>query len=254
MDRLIIKRYGSNILGADPDWVEQKRFIRKADSTPSGWEDVTRSEAKRLIEAQKEDESVWRDSVYTEIVRLQESDYNDYKQAREALKAMVAAKPFNTCNFLEKQKICEWFLVSPSEMIGFYTTEMGLSVDQALELKIHNSVDFNKKSVESRFNRFNKAFHIARNIVDRNDLEVIKEDLLLYNFKATYVELGIEGTMKVNYEGVADGLGFFDYLQGTQNWIDAGRSTFESRLQTPFIGPTKTELIAQLMDILDNGN
>ena len=145
-------------------------------------------------------------------------------------------------------------MCTPSEMMSFYTTVLGLTTEEALSKKIANSIVFNAKSKASRSQRYSALFVYIRNVLDRANLDIISEDLATFKFVDTYIELGREGSMKINYEGLQDKIGLFDYIQGTTEWTDNNYPTFEERMGTPLYGITPEEVISTCLNIIDNGN
>lgn len=254
MTKYKIKRYGTNPYGADPNWIKEQEVVVEGTDT-TGWEVMTYSELKREWKSFQSAHQTWLDSINNEIVRISASNYTDYKKAREALKSLIAAKGgFDNLNYLEKQKATEWFVCTPNEMTNYFINEVGLTQQQALDRKITNSVDFNTRSTESRKHRYDAAFVFIRNVLKKADFDLISDDVETYKLKQTYIELGKEGSMKTNYEGVTDNPGIFDYVQGTTAWTDLGYSTLASKISTPEYGLTVTNVINKSMDILDNGN
>lgn len=62
MQRKVIKRFGTNNKGADPNWIVDTRLIPKYDPTPDGYESITNFEWKNQLKEQKTLFKTWKDS------------------------------------------------------------------------------------------------------------------------------------------------------------------------------------------------
>ena len=62
MDRKVIKRFGVNEKGANPNWIIETRLIDKNDITPDGYEDITNYNWKKETKLQAEDFQIWKDA------------------------------------------------------------------------------------------------------------------------------------------------------------------------------------------------
>ena len=126
-----------------------------------------------------------------------------------------------------------------------------LSSQTELNAHINNPTDAHNASA---------IYIYVRNVVSRSGLELIATDLENFKFTSTYIQFGREGIMKVNYEGISDVVGLFDYMTGTTEWdnylTSLGIPTFNfaSRITNPLYGFTVQNIIDQCMDILNNGN
>lgn len=85
MDILIVKKYGVNNIGANPDWIEESRFISKNQSIPNGWIEITRSEFKIKNRTDKDAIAQW-EAQLPKAVR-------NFKLKTERLKIKVQNKP-----------------------------------------------------------------------------------------------------------------------------------------------------------------
>ena len=54
MKQKVIKRFGENSLGADPDWITKVRLIDKPEEVPTGYEAITSTELKAQLKEQQE--------------------------------------------------------------------------------------------------------------------------------------------------------------------------------------------------------
>jgi hypothetical protein len=177
----------------------------------------------------------------------------DFKKAREFSKTwMVNEGGFNNLDVEGKINACWWFITTTTEALTFYQ-EQGYTAEEALNIRVGDSVIFNRYSLKARRNRYDASSVYLRNFIETTELNVIGQDIITYQLEITYVEYGREGTMKTNYDGVPDQLGMFDYVTGSQSWINAGYPTFGSRITTPLHGVTVQDIINKLMQILDEG-
>ncbi len=253
MDKIVIKKYGANSLGANPDWIEDVKFIPNDHPIPEGYYKGSRSEVSIFKRTQGQEKQDWLQSLKTPITRLTENRYKDYKQARTALKGLVSIKGWGNLTEREKEKACEWFVVSSDTIMEYYQST-GLSLQEAFDKKKEYAEVFNKKSQACRAVRFEKLYVYIRNIIPEDNLNALSTDLASFQFKDSYIVVGTEGSMKVNYQGANDDPGLFDYIQGTEVWTGLEYPTFASRVTIPLYGFTIDQVIDTCMDILDNGN
>jgi hypothetical protein len=177
----------------------------------------------------------------------------DFKKARVFSKNWMDNEGgFNSLNDGDKLKACWWFIPTTTEALTFYQ-EQGYTAEEALNIRVGDSIIFNQYSMKSRRTRYDASSIYLRNFLNSTDLNLVGQDIITYQLEITYVEYGREGTMKTNYDGVPDQLGMFDYVTGSQNWIDAGHPTFSSRITTPLHGVIIQDIINKLMQILDEG-
>ena len=211
--------------------------------------------------------SVKEDAQDTEVttpeayIAFYEVNQMDYKKYRDFIKDWEAEQGgFDMLSFDAKAYVSDLFLCTPEQMINYYVNEMGMSIGQAVNMKIFKSVDFNKFSMKSREMRYGAVYIYVRNVVTRHDLNNIANDLELYKFTNSYIEFGREGSMKINYEGLYDEVGIFDYITGTQEWSDYQTGlgitptyNFADRIENPLYGLTAQNIIDNCMIILDQG-
>lgn len=260
-----VKRYGQNPYGANPNWVSGRRVLLDGQAAGPDEDEMTSSEYRAIWHEQKNDYEIWLSGLSTPISQLDQKwsgSFTDYKQAREHMKGLITAEGgWESLTYTEKEIATRWFNCTPTQMMDFFMQEQGLSTSEAVDRKIRYSGDFNLQSVIARRNRYNAVYVYVRNVISRDNLEAIAMDLSNFQFQSSYIDFGREGTMKVNYEGIADVVGLFDYLIGTQGWSDFLASkgitpifSFKDRLSEPSYGLTAQSIADRCMDILDNGN
>lgn len=60
MKKTIIKRFGENDIGANPDWIVKRRLIDKIEKVPEGWELVSTTDVELQLKEQNQDYSTWQ--------------------------------------------------------------------------------------------------------------------------------------------------------------------------------------------------
>lgn len=61
MQKTVVKRFGVNSLGAESDWIIERRMIDKNESIPDGYEYLTNTQYNQQIEGQREEYQQWLD-------------------------------------------------------------------------------------------------------------------------------------------------------------------------------------------------
>lgn len=256
-----IKRLGVNNLNGDPTWITTGLRVLETGIIPDGFEEITKSNYKKEIILQGNEYEDWYKSIHqTPLQVLSEKDFSDYKQARkEAKRLLTEAGGFSSLSEYEKSKACDWFICTPDEMVNHYTNTIGLTQEQAINKLTENAEIFDTKSREARATRYRKAFIYIRNAITETDAIAVGQDLITFQLEKSYVDYGREGTEladgspNVNYKGVVDQPGLFDYVLGTQTWTDLSYPNFESRISQALYGSTTTGIIDRLMNILEKG-
>lgn len=179
-------------------------------------------------------------SAYTlvSISRTWRTAYADYKLARVALfTAMMMKGGFEALEPEEKRIASAWFIVGRAERDSVHTTEE----------QIANGRSYNANSIAARKFRLVKCMMEVYNRLSQHE---VNEVVTAMNFARTaynYTELGQEGTIEGNDEGL------FDYIQarvGT-TWETTGLKV-QSYIPT---GMSDCAALAdKLIDILKNGN
>lgn len=247
--RRAVKRYGVNQYGADPNWIEDVRVIKKGETPPSGFEEVLKvDEYESLIKYQSPAINAWKLENSTKDILLIDNswsdNFTDYNQARKELKAkVVEAGGFSALSYSEQFVAAKWFAVNDDEIDTIFS----------LTEKLKNAVFFGTESMNSRKNRYGAVYIFVRNVLSRDELNNIADDMDSYGFVSSYVSRGREGTVSVNYQGDSDPEGLYDYILGTVG------TSFEninmiSRINAPKYGLTPQDVVNKVYDIFENGN
>jgi hypothetical protein len=181
-----------------------------------------------------------RDLVY--ISRSWAWDYTDYKQAREAIKAIVSETGFDTLTEIEQKTVAKWFACTAQQQEDVLT----------LQEKIEAGKVFNALSIESRNKRFNEVMAYLWNILDFPTASTLRQRIEQEQFEARYVKLGQEGTGVFNYAGMEDTEGVFDFVNSTvgTSYEGTGLATYLTGLKYNL---TVSEVIAHVDTLLRNG-
>jgi hypothetical protein len=150
--------------------------------------------------------------------------FTDFKQAREKMKLLSNVGPTDDFTADEVKILAKWFVLPTSEILTILTEE---EYDAA-------SDRFNELSIRSRITRFRKLTRYIRKTLGVELAKSIMTDITTNKLDLMYKEYGLEGTMKVSYEGVTDDYGLFDYIINHTEVTDDIKNT--------------------VMEILDKGN
>jgi hypothetical protein len=181
--------------------------------------------------------SVPKSTIIT-IANNWRDNFNDYKTARvQIYVAMMTKGGFNNLSQEEKKIVSSWFLVGDNERDTVHT--------QAEQ--IANGEIFNKLSTEARIKRLTKVKMEVYNRLSHDQINSILEIMLANKVMFTYINLGTEGTLEGDNEGL------FDYILSRTGtiWENTGLS---KQSYSPKGMSDCQELANRLIDILKNGN
>lgn len=172
------------------------------------------------------------------IDRNWSSLYPDYKAARTQLYiAMMTKGGFSNLLLEEKVIASKWFIVGRVERNSVHTVQE----------QIKNGLIYHENSVEARKHRFNACI---TEVYNRLDDDQIKAVMIAMDFSKTvyaYIDLGLEGTLEGNPEGL------FDYINARAN-TQFEMTGLKVQNYTPVGYANCSELANRIMDILANGN
>lgn len=164
--------------------------------------------------------------------------YADYKLARVALfMTMMQKGGFNALTLAEKQIASKWFIVEKLERTSVHT----------LEEQVMFGIEYNANSIKARKQRLTKCMVEVYNRLAKSE---VVEVIATSKFNETaykYTELGQEGTLEGDSEGLND---YIDARVGTQ-WELTG---LRSRNYVPEGMSNCGQLADRLLDIIKNGN
>ena len=245
--RRAVKRYGENNLEADPNWIKQVLLLKKGETPPSGAEAIDKIALRNELRLQKADVELWLKTLNTEMSRIDKnwkSNYSDYKSARVAMKgAYEELGGWDSLTFQDKGIAARWFIVDDDK------------IDEMCDLngRLLTGNDFNFNSTTARQKRFSTALNFLRNVLEKDDLNSIIYDIKENRYVEDYINYGIEGTMKTNYQGETDSEGLFDYVKETSE-TEYKKNSLASRISTPKFDYTVQEVVDKVYDILDIGD
>jgi hypothetical protein len=169
--------------------------------------------------------------------------YEDYKKYRSEIRTIANNIGWDNLSDIDKDIVAENFI-----NIGWTIQRLGFGTE------IYNikSRLFDLNSQKARELRFNKLRQAVANLMPRNNAHEVAEVLINKNLYTSYVLSGIEGSMKIDITGLADPIGIYDYILGSDGTeyenIGIAKMSFNSNN-----GLNASQFADYLINILDNG-
>jgi len=161
----------------------------------------------------------------------------DYKVVRRVMSNIVATSGFINLTSIEKRIASRWFVLPAHFRIQVHT----------IEEQITNGRVFHRRSIRARTTRLQQSKMEIWNRLTHDQLQEIIGDVHADNIESQYIDFGVEGTIKGDYEGV------FDFVVGTSGTQYENRGLVNYPY-TPSGMANMRELSDRIIDILDNGN
>lgn len=228
-------------------WNNKVQELNEDSSNLTGSEDIYEVETNFAFpEPFVADKILYRDGSFIleedrqlEIIDETWKDlYTDYKAARVAIYYLVVSKGgFDNLTSIEKEIAARWFVVGSDKQAQVF------SLPEIIALgKIYNN-----SSGIARKARLEAMMIELWNRLSQNQVNDIISAMNFSKVSVNYIELGQEGTLEGNPEGL------FDYVEARSgtSWENTG---LRVQNYTPLGMSNCAELADRVMDILVNGN